>query len=1067
MNPAKKSQSSSARSVFALNAFLGVCAAVLGLSVCLSKFDVKIPLPDFIAERIVDILDKNSVDADFDSIYLDWDFSARASSVSLRAHGTPEPFFRAKEVAAGLDIFGLFGGGNFIRYVFVRDGELLSAYDGRDAAPKATGINLSADFSDGVYTLGYLNFRFRNLSFFARGKIESGYSLESFERVARVVSAKIEAAQKDAPASVTAAVSPKKPETLSGVSLFIKKADEFVFANASLKKYMGVCAASSIRAEFGFLRGGMNFVNVDFYASGAKLDLTSFKPKPADDPAKNALPATAVTEKSPQSSAPTAPESPAESAASSSPQSESVAALSAASLETLKISLHYADTQTRERISAEISANGLELAGANISARGISARAGVNVSETDIALFDVDLLLSGLYLNGTFIDAVWAGKKILSQSSYGDDWEFLLENRGHSLKGVVDISASEVSCSFSGGVWLNPIFTRKELADIPEMKDFDFPRGVEFDGTAQYIFGADFPTARVRVSAQDCIVMRLDIDSVSTDVAFSDGILRCENIAAKSKEGWGARGRFVQNFLNYDYDIAVRGTLRPMAIAHFMEDWWTKVMDSFSFADKANLPYTDVRVEGTWGAPENIWCYGFVSGRDALYNGAAFDDFSLFVWVNPTRITLYDIALSSAGGARWGKCFIEWLYDAGDGLTSYDRQRLFFKSRLDGRELVALGGEDAKEVLDVVHFKNPPLLYLSALMFNESNNPQRRRDIFNADISAQGEVSVEMITLLNPRFKAFSDKIHTEIRDANFMFCGGDASGRLDITRTDKTVLVDGEARAENMNQRKFFDFLASLGSGETSNAAAGETSPDSGAADNAAAATAATTTAATPNTAPAQKPNPVDSILGGGDSGRVYATLSLRGDVKDMAHSEGGGRLRIESEDFLTLNLFGRISKAFDSIGIPMGTFDINKVSTSFAIGGGQLRLSPLEMSGTSMRVIGAASYTFETDAVNAELKAYPFYNVNGIVSAVNTIVNPIMDGVRVLVSGTLDSPSFSAKISPADILRNEEKVMEKIDKSLDKSSGGVSAPAKDADKASDSDAPANARLRQSPHSR
>ena len=94
----------------------------------------------------------------------------------------------------------------------------------------------------------------------------------------------------------------------------------------------------------------------------------------------------------------------------------------------------------------------------------------MNVSETDIALFDVDLLLSGLYLNGTFIDAVWAGKKILSQSSYGDDWEFLLENRGHSLKGVIDISASEVSCSFSGGVWLNPIFTRKELADIPETK---------------------------------------------------------------------------------------------------------------------------------------------------------------------------------------------------------------------------------------------------------------------------------------------------------------------------------------------------------------------------------------------------------------------------------------------------------------------------------------------------------------------------------------------------------------------------------------------------------------------
>ena len=84
-------------------------------------------------------------------------------------------------------------------------------------------------------------------------------------------------------------------------------------------------------------------------------------------------------------------------------------------------------------------------------------------------------------------------------------------------------------------------------------------------------------------------------------------------------------------------------------------------------------------------------------------------------------------------------------------------------------------------------------------------------------------------------------------------------------------------------------------------------------------------------------------------------------------------------------------------------------------------------------MRVIGATVYVFSDDTVRGELKAYPFDNVrSALVSAVNKVVNPIMDSVRVSVSGTISDPKFSARITPVDIIRSEEKVIERIDGAL-----------------------------------
>ncbi len=896
-------------------------------------FDKKVPVPDIVVETLTKTLDSYGVKTKFSSIAMGFDFTIVADDVSLKFKGTPEDFFVAKKINVGLSLLNLIVDNNIVEYVEVVGGAAGSSYEGVAKKPILKDINVLFDIGHSNYNLRHLHFYFHNLAVRFSGKIEDGFSVADLTKIVDILSKHF--------AKHPSKSEPKKDLKIADI---VRTYDDILLACTSVDSYLNLFVNPSIAVDFGLLESGSNFFKINCSATSADF--------------KDVKIPVAVSN--------------------------------------LKFALNYANTSTTGRVNALLSVDNAVSAEYPLKVENIFARTGIHIDEKDIALFDARMHIGNSEFDGTKIGGVRLAKDMISMSSYKTDWHWLLLNGNRRFSGVFALTENSATTTFAGDVDIDPIFKRKELSDIPEMKDFSFPNGIHLSGKATYNFAEKFPRLKASIDVSNAIIMRLDVDSLMADVSFSDGVLVCSNIVAVSKEGWGATGRYEQNFINNAYDITVKGNLRPMAIAHFMEPWWTKVMGSFTFGNPKQLPIADVRVEGVWGAPENIWCYGYVAGHNALYNGAKFDDFSLFVWVNPTRISLYDIFIKAQ--ERTAMCFIEWLYTKGEGLTSYDYQRLNLDSKLNSTELIALGGDDAKEVLDIVHFSVAPELKLIAHMFNPDNNPQKKRDIFNAEVFAPKETSIEMIKINNASCTVRSDQIDTDVENAHFYFCDGKADGNLHLRRSGDTMIVSGKANAEKMNQGEFFKFLESLGSSEEKSEALSE-----------------------------------ESALGGSEKGEVSATIKLSGDVKNMINSKGEGTLLIESKDFLKLNVFGAMSKAFNSIGLPIGAFDINTLKTSFEIGSKELKVSPIEITGPSMRVIGASIYSLESGAVRGEMKAYPFAKVeNTIVSAMNKLVNPLMDTVRITISGTLGEPEFSAKVSPVDVIRSEKNVIDRIDKSL-----------------------------------
>lgn len=157
---------------------------------------------------------------------------------------------------------------------------------------------------------------------------------------------------------------------------------------------------------------------------------------------------------------------------------------------------------------------------------------------------------------------------------------------------------------FDGVFDPRPLLARRELADIPELKQLDFPNGISLSGGGWVSAESGDADVRMRVRADNCLVMNIPVSALSGDVSYSGGVMRAENLSVAAREGWRVGGEFIQNFDTLQYRVRVVGNIRPMAIAHFMEDWWARVMKDFKFKGDGNFPYADVSVEGTWGKPE-------------------------------------------------------------------------------------------------------------------------------------------------------------------------------------------------------------------------------------------------------------------------------------------------------------------------------------------------------------------------------------------------------------------------------------------------------------------------------
>lgn len=947
------------RALYPLNLFLFLVFIALSGSYVAMRFVEKIPLPQFLADIVKKEIESHGLIIDFDKAYLQIDEKIKLENLNLRFAGTPENFFKAKSVSLYFSWDDVLVGSFKIFGVEILSGRMSPSYGNIQASPFIEDMHVRVSHRGKWWNLEFLNFRSGQLTVSSAGVVSEDVNVEDFldsalgrEIVSSlssigglVAGGKEEVSPKDAP-SEDKQEAKESEKSFSSPALKLDMAFEKL---AEIKKHVDKFSDPVLDVNFKIFGEDSN-LNCVFSSGGRVFEIQ---------------------------------------------------------LEDENLEL-----QTRGlRIFAHINSGKNSYKGRwSIFAEEIFAPKYFDVSRVwmrsqvlpgggNLSLKDFEISCGKIFAFDVELRNVSLCNEYLDLENYLEGWNFYANLGGEVFSASADFDEFWNSkIKLSGNLRPEIFMSLKVLKDIEELRECSFPNGIFVSANVDLNLKTFKCKLLGSVEAGECVVYRMPVKSAFSDLLFDSekNIFLASNVIAKSAEGWKILGSFEQNFENMRYVINLDGNMRPMAIAHFMEEWWTDILGSVELGEN-NFISANARVEGAWGNPEHIWAFVGASGENGSYKGSRFDEFSLKIWVNPKRISLYDVELRSDN--RMAHAVLEWLY-GNEGITSYEKQKIFLESNLNSAELISLGGSDAREVLDVVQFSSAPRISLNALLRNPKNNSENIADIFNAHVFAAGKTRVaDFATLENLRCFARSDVEHTQIEDASFQFCDGNGKGVLFLEKVGEKIKFDAEMTVKEMDQDTFEAFLRELGKDKKIEE----------------------------NTI-ANSEKPQTETLSSGD-GLVLVQGRLKGMTDDPKSLEGSGFVAIENSKLIKFSILGALSRALESLNLPSGSFTLTYMHSPFEIKDGTVKFPKFEAGGSMARIKGAAAYEFTADNLNASLFIQPLGGVSApIISGVFSMINPIYNLVEVKMTGPIDDPNTSVLINPVNVIRSDKKIIDNI---------------------------------------
>lgn len=596
------------------------------------------------------------------------------------------------------------------------------------------------------------------------------------------------------------------------------------------------------------------------------------------------------------------------------------------------------------------------------------------------------------------VDVLFDGQRFAYADIYADKLsladhiptmaEIYIKRKGDFYtKLIATRSGANVSAQFN--TFENPLFATSFsfMPKVDELRDFDFSEGVYLAGSADFNMENMQFFVSAKFAGKNCVFYKIPSVESYADITFDSqsGELFAGNAFVASPEGWQIKGDIYQNIKNLDYEFYIDGTLRPAAINHFMEDWWSRIMGEFEF--KKGFPYANAYIKSRWGDPDFIWCFVSIKGEDALYNNHLFGGVSLKINVDPSVISIYDVDIldTDKGFAKAALC---WTYDPDKGLDKYYERRVIANANMKSDALFALGGEDVDELKDVLRFSGYANIDLDLRCANLAREKDAKQNIkFKFDIPEFIDIGGFPFDSIRGIGTGLDEDF--DIKDVSGVFCGGKINlGAFSVKKENKRRFFKAAFDVDGIDQQRAEDFIAALAGAKKK----ADEAPEKGLVD----------------------------IKG-----------TAQGYLDDFKSINGSATAELKNENLAKLNILGGISVALEKLHFPIATFKYDKLLSQVTLENGELSFQKLEINGTSSTISGKAKYNCLSDEISAKLyfKWLGGETLPLISKIASTAFNPLIGAIQIKVSNTFSDPKYSVSIKPQNIFNSDGTILEQID--------------------------------------
>jgi hypothetical protein len=555
-----------------------------------------------------------------------------------------------------------------------------------------------------------------------------------------------------------------------------------------------------------------------------------------------------------------------------------------------------------------------------------------------------------------------------------------------SLKGAIDLSGQLNAQKWSGQVHARGCLDLVTL--IPGELTKKNPK-IIYETPPYYDLKLDFAEdfavnhAELEAEVQRFKINELTFDHVNARASYANGLYLIEDLYLRRQQQW-LDLTYSLDTSSSDYRFSLIGSAVPQDYNSLFPSWWATIFENTDIS-RTDYNQADFIIYGnTQRKPSDLY-YGHVKASKLSYKGVPLDEAELIVRGRGSYCELHDLNARSGQGWARGDIAFASKHDEAKGPISI---RIDMEVQLALTEVAKLFKIDIATIINEFEATSLPVMQLEAAIFNKACPEYTGKSYFDLSANLDHPLSFKDVPLDHLSFNLFGRSEVTHLRDIQFGYADGQATGMIDIFMpAEASNSLRYELTLKDADQNQALRDLPQLDNIEDSLESPKTTKPRS-------------------------------------EDARIDLIIRGQGPTEDSLKHKGFGHFEIRNDKLGTIQLLGPLSKILQNTQLSFTSFNLNNMHGDFQYEDDLIAFDPLRIDGdrTKINTPGTLRLGDQTLNMNVEIKLFgnagkPGSNLRKIG---DLITKPIPNLLQFELTGTLKDQKLRSLYDPRNLIPN-----------------------------------------------
>jgi len=470
-----------------------------------------------------------------------------------------------------------------------------------------------------------------------------------------------------------------------------------------------------------------------------------------------------------------------------------------------------------------------------------------------------------------------------------------------------------------------------------------------------------------------------EIDGVLFDRARAEGNFSRDFIDVPSlfiaAEDFEVDAVYEFDLTTRDYRFLFNGTLRPLHITSWFEDWWIHLWEG---VDLTGPPVKgDIDLHSVLGRSEETRLTGSAYAEDFFLRSVPFKEARLKLFALQDYADIFDLEIEREEGSATGSLRY-WGDPDGSG---FGKVAFNIESTIDPGDVAQLFDSTGRGILSSFRFSEPPQLSIGGMIYDWPREDQTRV-IFSGRTSAPVEYENVPLDSLYAEGHVIGNDLILPVLEGGF--AGGSFKARAEKWADDAGEYLEFGAHFTDADLTRAIE-------------SAKRWQAWSGFGDN-------------------------DEVPGAKIGGLFDLDIELSGHYGDFTSFSGDGFLQVREADLAEVHLLGVLSRLLSVTPLGFTSLQFDEAFAAFQVEKENLHVSELKLTSSTSSISGSGDYSLTDDDLNFLIKLHfmreskiPFLSL-----LLRPVLDPIARVMEVRLSGSLDDPQWRFLLGPRNILSN-----------------------------------------------